>query len=154
MRTMPSIVVAEDHEVIRRGLRALLESERDFNVIGEAQNGSEATALVQRLRPDVLVLDLAMPRQTGQQVARKVVQDSPATRIVVFSMHIESAYVLDALKAGAHAYVVKGSASDELIKAIRESLCGRRYLSPPLPQNLLGICRETDWPPRADGASG
>lgn len=134
---MPTIVLADDHHIVRRGLRALLESEPDLKVVGEAGDGLQAEELVVRLKPDVLVLDMMMPGQNGQEVARKVVHESPDTRIVILSMYDKEAYVLDALSAGASAYVLKGSASDELVRAIREVLVGHRYLSPPLSERAV-----------------
>ncbi|MBI4287281.1 MAG: response regulator transcription factor [Chloroflexi bacterium] len=134
---MTNIVLAEDHHIVRKGLHALLEAESDFKVVGEASDGIEAVELTERLKPDVLVCDLIMPGQNGQEVTRKVVHDSPQTRVIILSMYDKEAYVLDALKAGARAYVLKGSAADELVKAIREVLAGRRYLSPPLSERAV-----------------
>ena len=131
------IVLAEDHPIVRQGLRALLEAERDFQVVGEAGDGLEAVALVERVKPDVLVLDLMMPGLAGLQVARQVRQRSPQTRIVILSMHADEGYVLEALTAGASAYVLKKSTTGDLVKAIRDAIAGRRFLSPPLSDRLI-----------------
>ena len=131
------IVLADDHHIVRQGLRALLEAERDFQVVGEAGDGLEAVALVERVKPDVFVLDLMMPGLAGLQVARQVRQRSPQTRIVILSMHADEGYVLEALTAGASAYVLKKSTTGDLVKAIRDAIAGRRFLSPPLSDRLI-----------------
>ena len=134
---MTKIVLADDHHVVRQGLRSLLEAESDFSVIGEAGDGLEVTQLVERLRPDVLVLDLMMPSLNGLEVTRQVSQRSPRTHVVILSMHANEAYVLEALRAGAVAYVLKESTSAELVRAVREAVAGRRYLSPPLSERAI-----------------
>jgi len=136
---MTTIVLADDHQVVRNGLRVLLEAEPDFSVVGEAGDGLEAVRLVERLQPDVLVLDLMMPGLNGLEVARQVSQRSPQTRVVILSMYDNEAYVLEALRAGAAAYVLKESTSAELVRAIREAVAGRRYLSPPLSERAIEI---------------
>jgi two-component system, NarL family, response regulator NreC len=132
-----SIVLADDHKVVRQGLRAVLEFEPDFRVIGEAGNGLDATRLVQRLRPNVLVLDLMIPGLSGLEVTRQLRKRSPKTRVVILSMHGDKSYVLEALKNGAAGYVLKDSSADELIKAVHEAAANRRYLSPPLSDSAV-----------------
>ncbi len=134
---MSTIFLADDHPVLRQGLRALLELEQDFSIVGEAGDGLEAVQLVERLRPDVLVLDLMLPGLPGLEVTRQVCQRCPQTRVVILSMYASEAYVLEALKAGARAYVLKKSTASELVHAIREILAGRRYLSPPLSERAI-----------------
>jgi two-component system, NarL family, response regulator NreC len=136
---MTTIVLAEDHHIVRQGIRAILEREPGFEVVGETSDGLEATQLVEHLQPDVLVLDLMIPSLSGLEVARQVRQRSPRTYIVILSMHAAEAYVLEALQAGAMAYVLKESHSDELVRAIRNALDGRRYLSPPLSERAIDI---------------
>lgn len=131
------IVLADDHPIVRQGLRALLEAETDFQLVGEAGDGLEAVGLVERVKPDVLVLDLMMPGLAGFEVARQTRQRSPQTRIVILSMHADEGYVLEALTAGASAYVLKKSATADLVKAIRDAIAGRRFLSPPLSEHLI-----------------
>jgi two-component system response regulator NreC len=135
--SVTTIVLADDHHVVRQGLRTLLESESDFRVIGEAGDGLEAVQLVERLQPDVLVLDLMMPSLNGLEVTRRVGQRSPQTRIVILSMHSSEAYVLEALRHGAAGYVIKASSAADLIKAVREVTAGRHYLSPPLSEHAI-----------------
>jgi len=132
-----TIVLADDHDVVRKGLRAVLEANPNCRVIGEAGNGQEATRLVERLRPDVLVLDLMMPGLNGLEVTRQVKRRSPKTHVVVLSMHRDESYVLEALKNGAATYVLKDSSVEELVKAVIEAVAGRRYLSPPLSQSAI-----------------
>jgi DNA-binding NarL/FixJ family response regulator len=132
-----TIVVADDHEVVRVGVRRMLEAEPDLRVVGEAKNGFEVLPAVERLQPDVLVLDLVMPGLNGVEVIRQVMEAAPETRIVVLSMHANEAYVVDSLRHGAAAYVLKGSDGTLLLEAIRAVLAGNRYLSPPLSEGAL-----------------
>jgi len=131
------IVLADDHEVVREGLRSLLDSVADFSVVGEESDGLRVADLVDRLKPDVLVVDLMMPGLNGLEVTRRVAERTPGTRIVILSMHADPAYVLDGLHNGASAYVLKDAPSSSLIQALREAAAGRRYLSPPLSEKEL-----------------
>ncbi len=130
---MTTVYIADDHQVVRHGLRGLLEVE-GFHVVGESGDGLETAEAVEHLHPDLLVLDLMMPGLHGLEVTRRVTRRSPSTAVIVLSMHSGDAYVLEALRAGARAYVLKGAPSDEVVRAAREVLAGRRYLSPPLTQ--------------------
>jgi two-component system response regulator NreC len=123
-----TILLADDHAVVRQGLGALLEDEPDFTVVGEAASGLEAVQLCNELKPDILVLDIMMEDVSGIEVARQVKENCPHTAIVVLSMYGDKKHVLEALRAGAKAYVVKKSVSSELVQAVREALVGRRYL--------------------------
>ena len=124
---MITIVLADDHHVVRQGLHHLLECEPDFDVIGHTGDGLEAIQLVERLQPAVLVVDQVMPGLGGNEVTRQVTQRSPNTRVVVLSMHANEAYVLKALANGASAYVLKESTGTELVRAIREALARNRW---------------------------
>ncbi|HVP22109.1 MAG TPA: response regulator transcription factor [Anaerolineaceae bacterium] len=124
-----TILLADDHPVMRQGLHLLLDAEPDFTIIGETGDGREVMALVERLHPDVLVLDLVMPGLGGLDVARQVHQQAPATKVVILSMYASVAYVVEALAAGASAYIPKKSTAEELVYAIREVVAGRQYLS-------------------------
>jgi DNA-binding NarL/FixJ family response regulator len=132
-----TIILADDHNVVRQGLRAILEAEGNLRVIGEAGRGLEAIRLVERLRPNVLVLDLKIPELSGLEVARQVRRRSPKTRVVILSMHSDKSYVLEALRNGAAGYVLKDSSAEELIKAVHEAAANRRYLSPPLSDSAV-----------------
>jgi two-component system response regulator NreC len=129
---MPTILLADDHALVRQGLRVLLGEEPEFNVIGEAGSGLEAIRLCADLKPDVLVLDIMLEDVSGIEVARQVKESCPRTAVVVLSMYGDKKHVLEALQAGAKAYVVKKSVSSELVQAVREALVGRRYLGPSL----------------------
>ena len=115
-----TLLLADDHHVVRQGLRALLEAEPDFRVVGEASDGLEVPDLVERLKPNVLVVDLMMPGLSGLEVMRQVSKRSPQTRVVVLSMHSNEAYVLEALRNGAAGYILKDSSAADLAHAVRE----------------------------------
>jgi DNA-binding NarL/FixJ family response regulator len=132
-----TIVLADDHRIVRQGLRALLASEADFEVVGEADDGREALELVKRLNPDVLILDLMMPGLNGLEVARQMPRQAPGVRVVVLSMHDDEGFVLEALANGVAGYVLKDSNSSDLVHAVREVAAGRRYLSPPLSDRAI-----------------
>jgi two-component system, NarL family, response regulator NreC len=132
-----SIVLADDHQIVRQGLQAILRTEAAFRVVGEAASGLDTVRLVSRLQPDVLLLDLMLPGLNGFEVIRRVAHNSPRTRIVVLTMHANEAYVQEALRAGARGYVLKESGAEELVQAIREVLSGGRFLSPPISEQTL-----------------
>ncbi len=132
-----SIVVVDDHDIVRTGLRTILETDEELLVIGEANDGLSAIRTVQKLKPDILMLDLMMPRLNGLDVARNVQTVSPGTRVIVLSMHSNEAYVLDALKIGIAGYVLKDSSTDEILKAIHSVIEGNRYLSPPISETII-----------------
>lgn len=137
-----SILIADDHQVVRLGLRTLLEAEPDFKVVGEAKDGLEAKALVDRLKPAVLVVDMMMPGLNGLEVIRHVGTLSPNTRTIVLSMQANEAYVLEALKHGAAGYILKQSDLNEVVRAVHDVLAGLTYLSPQLSQRAIESYRE------------
>jgi DNA-binding NarL/FixJ family response regulator len=132
-----SIILADDHPVVRRGMQTLLKAEPDFSVIGETGDGLESARLVENLQPDVLILDLMMPGLSGLEALRIIRQRSPRTRVVVLSMHSNNAFVAEALKNGATGYVLKGSDEENLVLAVREAAAGRRFLSPPVTERAI-----------------
>jgi two-component system response regulator NreC len=139
-----AIVLADDHAVVRQGLKALLEEEPDLTVVGEVSSGLEAVRICGELRPDILVLDIMMDDVSGIEVARQVKENCPRTAIVVLSMYGDKKHVLEALHAGAKAYVVKKSAAAELVQAVREACVGRRYLGPSLADVVIDAYLEKD----------
>ena len=132
-----SIVLADDHHIVRQGLRSLLDSESDFKVVGEASDGLEAIRLCEEKKPDILVVDMVMKGMNGIEVTRQVTKSCPNTAIVVLSMYDNETYVFEALQSGAKAYVVKETTASELVRAIREARNGHRYLSPPLSERAI-----------------
>jgi two-component system, NarL family, response regulator NreC len=130
-------VLADDHHVMRQGLRMLLEAQEDFCVVAEAGDGLEAVKLVEHLKPCVLIVDLMMPGINGLEVARQVSHHSPQTHIIVLSMYGNEPYVLEALRNGAAGYVLKDANAAELLRAVHEVVVGRRYLSPPLSEHAI-----------------
>jgi two-component system response regulator NreC len=137
-----TIVLADDHQVVRQGLKALLEAEADFRVVGEAGDGLQAIRRVELTSPNVLVLDLMMPGLNGLDVIPQVKKSSPHTQVVILSMYSNEAYVLEALTSGASAYVLKDSTSSDLVQAVREAAAGRRYLSPPLSARAIEVYQQ------------
>jgi two-component system response regulator NreC len=136
---MTTIVLADDHALIREGLRTVLGGEPDWSVVGEAADGLEVVGLVDRLQPDVLIVDLVLPNLSGLEVIRQVRRRAPQTQIVALSMYANESYVLAALRNGAAAYVLKDASSTDIIQAVHEVVAGRRYLSPPLSQYALEV---------------
>ncbi len=132
-----TLVLADDHQIVRQGLRELLRTVSDFQLVGETADGPSTVRVVEEIKPDVLVLDLMLPGLSGLEVARQVGRISPATRIVVLSMHSNEAYVVEALRAGAIAYVFKEASAENLVMAVYEAAAGRRYFSPPLSEETL-----------------
>jgi len=132
-----TVVLADDHVVVRQGIKALVESRPGFKVVGEASDGFEAIELTERLQPAVLILDLGMEKVDGIEVVRQLRRRAENTAIVILSMRADERHVIDALRAGAKAYVLKGADADELIRAIQEALAGRRYLSSLLSQQAI-----------------
>lgn len=134
---MTTIVLADDHHVVRQSFRLLLEAEPDFQVLGEAATGLEALQSVEVLKPDVLVIDIMMPELNGIDVARRVKKQFPKTVVVILSMHENEAYVVETLRAGVSAYVLKKSTAQELVYAIRQGTAGYLFLSPPLSERAI-----------------
>ena len=134
---MIRIVVADDHAVMRRGLRLVLEQQTDFQVLGEANDGREAMTMVDSLKPDVAVLDITMPNLNGIEAARQISARTPGVAIVILSMHADEGYVLRALKAGARGYLLKESPESDFIQAIRAVSAGKAFFSPAVSRMLV-----------------
>jgi DNA-binding NarL/FixJ family response regulator len=132
-----TIVLADDHIVVRQGIRKLLEARDDFRVVGEASDGEEAVKLVAEKKPDVALMDLWMPRLSGIDATRRIGKRGLATKVLVLSMHESRAYVEEVLRAGAAGYIVKNAAADDLIEAIDTVCDGVSYLSPAITQQVV-----------------
>jgi DNA-binding NarL/FixJ family response regulator len=135
------VLVADDHAIVRTGIRHVLESEPGFEVVGEASTGAEALALAASHHPDVAVLDISMPGQSGLQVAAELRTRSPETRVLILSMHDNTEYVMESLRAGAHGYLLKDSAAMELRGAIRAVQRGESFFSPAIAGRLSAVVR-------------
>lgn len=131
------IAIADDHVVLRRGLRVLLELEDDFEVVGEASNGAEAIGLAEREQPDIILLDLTMPALRGVDAIPQIRQVSSTTKILVLTMHRDVTYLRQVLRLGAKGYVVKSAADAELVNAIRSVSRGEQYIEPSLAGEAL-----------------
>lgn len=131
------ILLADDHKLMRSGLRLLLERQPDMTVVAEADDGREATEKTTSLKPDVAVLDIAMPNLNGIEACLQITQANPAIAIVILSMHSDESYVLRALKAGARAYLLKDSAESDLVRAIHAVAEGKSFFSPAVSKVLL-----------------
>src|SRR5580658_1265766 len=131
------ILLADDHIIIRSGLRLLLEQQSDFSVVAEASDGLEAVELVNQHHPQVAILDIGMPRLNGIEATREIVAEAPQVQVVILSMHADEGYVLRALKAGARAYILKNAAEADLIRAVRTVADGKSFFSPAISKMLL-----------------
>ncbi len=126
------IVVAEDHVIVRQGIRMMLELEKDMEVVGEADDGRQAVEMVLKLKPDVALMDIAMPGLNGLEATRKIIRVLPATKVIMLSAHGDDAYVTSAIEAGASGFLLKQSSFLDLCKSIREVLRGKFVMSTPL----------------------
>lgn len=135
---MIKVLIADDHLLVRAGIKSLLEKIKEVEVVGEASNGREALKLMKEFPPDLLLLDISMPELNGLGVAQRVRQDSPETRIIILSMHNHEEYVLQALRSGASGYLLKDAAPNELEIAINAVMKNEIYLSPAISKHLVG----------------
>ncbi|MHB0936811.1 MAG: response regulator [Armatimonadota bacterium] len=131
------VLLADDHTMVREGLRMILESQPDITVVGEAADGREAVRLTSRLHPDVVIMDIAMPELNGIEATRTIREQGSDARVIILSMHLSSEFVARALRAGALGYLLKVSASTELITAVRTVMQGQRYLCQHVKDNLV-----------------
>ncbi|MFO8011950.1 MAG: response regulator transcription factor [Phycisphaerae bacterium] len=127
-----TVLLADDHKIVRDGLKALLEREDDMDVVGEADNGREAVRLARDLAPDIVIMDISMPDLNGMEATRQVCRRCPGTRVMALSVHADRRFVTEMLKAGASGYLLKDSAFEDLVRGIRTVLRGHTYLSPPV----------------------
>jgi DNA-binding NarL/FixJ family response regulator len=131
-----TILLAEDHMIVREGLRKMLELEDDFEVVGETQDGRQAVAMVKKLRPAVVLMDIAMPLLNGLEATRQVLKTFPATKVVILSAHSDDAYVKNATESGAVGFLLKQTSAHEVCRAIREVHKGKTFFSPSIAKRL------------------
>ena len=131
------IVLAEDHTILREGLRALLSADPAFEIIGEAQDGRDAVRCVEKLEPDLLLMDLSMPRMSGIDAIREIKKRYPDIKIIALTVHKTEEYLLATLQAGADGYVLKDATHDELVLAIKNVMGGKSYLSPGVSEKVI-----------------
>jgi DNA-binding NarL/FixJ family response regulator len=136
-RAMISILIADDHGIVREGLRRLLESESDFKVSGEASDGREVLVQVEALRPDVVVLDITMPRLGGLETLERLRTDFPGTKVILLSVHSDPAFIQSAISLGADGYILKNGRVAEIVTAIRETMQGGSYFSPAVAREIV-----------------
>ena len=134
-----TVLLADDHPIVRQGMRNLLEADAGLLVVGEAEDGLQAVQLAEQHKPDVVIVDLMMPRLNGLEAIRQITARVPHTRCIVLSMQSADPYIVQALKAGAAGYVLKDSAPNEIANAIHQVLNGKRYLSPQLSEKLIDL---------------
>ncbi len=139
-----TILLADDHHIIRDGLRPLLEKERGLQVVGEAENGRQAVDLARELKPDVIIMDISMPDLNGIEATRQILAENPAVKIVALSVHAEEQYVAQMIRAGASGYLPKSCAFKELATAIQTVLENRRYLSPQIVDAVVEYLQRTE----------
>jgi DNA-binding NarL/FixJ family response regulator len=134
---MNTVMLVDDHPIVREGMRQLLQARAEFTIVGEADLGMVALEMVERLRPDLAVVDLMLPDLNGMEVIRRMLRASPRTRVAALSMYSDELHVGEALRAGAIAYIVKGASAEIILMALREAVAGRTYLSPPLTDRII-----------------
>lgn len=137
MAKTKNIVLAEDHRLLREGLKALLQAEKDLMVIGEAENGLEAIRCVEKYAPDLILLDLSMPKMSGISVIKEIKSRFPEVRILALTIHESDQYVLEAFQSGADGYCLKDASRDELLIAIKSVLNGKTYISPGISEGVM-----------------
>jgi len=148
---MIKIFLSDDHELVRQGIRVLIEREADISVVGEAGNGEDTLARLSTVKADLLLLDLMLPDISGLEVLERVKKAWPGLRVIILSMYDNKIHLLECLQRGADGYVIKGSSGADLLKAVRNVMAGRRYVSPPLTEYLM----ETISPKQSNsGANG
>ena len=136
---MIRVIVADDHHLVRQGLRALLENSREVEVVGEASTGQEAVELAEKLQPDVVVMDLSMPRLDGVQAATRILDQKTPTEVVIVSMHADTAIVQNLVRRGVKGYLLKDALAAELMFAIRSASAGKLYLSPTISEAVMNM---------------
>jgi two-component system response regulator NreC len=148
-----TVIIADDHTIVRSGVRMLLEAESDFKVVGEALNGLEALELAETLNPDVILMDVTMPKMDGLEATRQIKTRFPGINVLVLTMHRSDEYLFEMLKAGASGYILKGAKTSELINAVRVVHRGDVFLYPSMTQKLVkGYLQLAEWDADADSS--
>ena len=137
MEKKSRIVIAEDHTILREGLRSLLSSDPNFEIIGEAEDGREAIRCVEKFKPDLILMDLSMPRMNGMEAISEIKKRFKETKILVLTFHKTEEYILATLKAGADGYILKDSTHAELMMAVKNVLSGKQYISPGISEKVI-----------------
>ena len=141
-----TVLLVDDHTIVRQGLKALLASEKDMTIIGEAQTGREAVDLTAQHHPTVVIMDLAMPRLNGAEATRQILKNAPSTKVIVLSTYSDDEHVQQALGAGAAAYLLKQTAAEDVVEAIREVAKGNAFFSPAIAKRLREQSMRSDNP--------
>jgi len=149
-----TVLIAEDHTIVREGFRKMLELEDDFEVVGEAEEGRQAVVLAQKLRPDVVLMDIAMPRLNGLEATRQVLKALPATKILILSAHSDDAYVKNAADSGAVGFLLKQTSAHDVCRAIREVQKGNTFFSPSISKRMDRLDRLNPQTPQRPGKGG
>jgi DNA-binding NarL/FixJ family response regulator len=144
------IILADDHKILREGLRLILARHPEIEVIAEANTGREALEQTAKLHPDVIVMDIAMPDLNGIEATRQILKDNPNTKVIALSLYADRSYVLGMLEAGASAYVLKANAGDELLRAIQAVIHGRKYLSAEITDRVVDSYTQRAFPSGQD----
>jgi two-component system, NarL family, response regulator NreC len=131
------IVIAEDHTILREGLRSLLSSNSSFEIVGEAGDGREAIRCAEKFKPDLILTDLTMPRMNGMEAIKEIKRESPASKVLVLTVHRAEEYILAAFRAGADGYILKDSTHSELVMAVKKVLSGKPYISPEISDKVI-----------------
>lgn len=137
MKSKYHAVICDDHAIFREGLRSLLSTHPELNIVGEAKNGFEALEMVKRFEPDVVTMDIALPQLSGIEATREIIATFPQTRVIILSAHSRKTFILEALKAGARGYVLKDSAGEKLLDAVEAVLRGECYLDSPVAARIV-----------------
>ncbi|MGD0914884.1 MAG: response regulator transcription factor [Thermodesulfobacteriota bacterium] len=137
MKEKYRVVIAEDYTILREGLKALLSSDPVFEIVGEAADGREAIQCVERLKPNLVLMDLSMPRMNGMDAIREIKKRSSPTKILVLTIHRAEEYILATLKAGADGYILKDSTQSELMMAVKSVLGGKHFISPGISEKVI-----------------
>ena len=153
MRGTTRIVLADDHPIVLNGLRNLIQAEDDLDLVGEASTGLAALRVIREQRPDVAVVDISMPELNGIMLSRRVAEEMPSTRLLVLTLHEDRAYVNQAMEAGVVGYVLKRSAAENLVQAIRAVVIGGRYFDPAIADRMCDPCPKRPGGLRAGGAT-